>query len=70
MKSIYIYPNPKNEACIAAARELVGVLTDAGATVAVLLPLVSETLPAGVKLPVEFIVSPVNVGWLTVPAGV
>lgn len=38
MKQIYIYPNPKREVCISAARELVGLLTDAGVSA-----IVSET---------------------------
>lgn len=35
MKKIYIYPNPRRDACIAAARELVPQLTAAGAEVIV-----------------------------------
>lgn len=43
---------------------------DAALTVAVLLPLVRDTLPAGVNVPVLVMELPVKVGWLTVPAGV
>ena len=35
MKKIYIYPNPRRDACIAAARDLRKRLTDAGAKVTV-----------------------------------
>lgn len=35
MKKIYIYPNPKSQACITATRDLVTQLTDLGAEVAV-----------------------------------
>lgn len=35
MKRIYIYPNPKSEACIAAAKDLVPRLIDAGAEIAI-----------------------------------
>lgn len=35
MKKIYIYPNPKSNACIAATRELTSLLTDAGVRVAI-----------------------------------
>lgn len=56
MKKIYLYPNPRRDACIAAARDLARRLTDAGAEVSVsdcckdLLPDLPIASPIGADL--------------------